>query len=54
MFCGKLFIACQPRFQTQFGAHLEKGSSYNRNAKEARRHMLEHITDAQALMGSAK
>jgi len=26
----------------------------NRNAKEARRQMLEHITDAQALMGSAK
>jgi hypothetical protein len=35
-------------------AGRQRGSSYNRNAKEARRHMLEHITDAQALMGSAK
>jgi hypothetical protein len=26
----------------------------NGNAKEARRQMLEHITDAQALLGSAK
>ena len=33
--------------------NLLGGSIYNRNAKEAHRHMLEHITDSQAVMGSA-
>src|SRR5260370_10626772 len=47
-------LSSPPAIDSPLGYHLKiYGALRNRNAKEPRRHILDPLTDAQALMGSA-